>query len=72
MTTDSQIVYTTDIPDLMAWDDYDKCHQSKPVRFRLVLTDDGLEIIGDSPYPNLLEELVKKLDAKTIEARLCG
>jgi hypothetical protein len=30
------------------------------------------EIIGDSPYPHLLEELLTKLGPAAVEMMLCG
>lgn len=64
--------YVNHIPDLMTWDDYEVSHERKLVRFRLTVTDKGLEIIGDSPYPHLLEELLAKLDPAVVEMMLCG
>ena len=64
--------YVGHIPDLMTWDDYEVAHERKLIRFRLTVTDQGLEIIGDSPYPHLLEELLRKLDPAVIEMMLCG
>ncbi|HLW03753.1 MAG TPA: radical SAM-modified peptide, FtsH ternary system-associated [Ktedonobacterales bacterium] len=64
--------YVDHIPDLMTWDDYEVAHERKVIRFRLTLTDQGLEIIGDSPYPHLLEQILSKLDPVVIEMMLCG
>lgn len=64
--------YVGHIPDLMTWDDYEVSHERKLVRFRLTVTDQGLEIIGDSPYPHLLEDLLAQLDPAVVEMMLCG
>lgn len=64
--------YVSSIPDLMTWDDYEVSHERKCIRFRLTITDQGLEIIGDSPYPHLLEQMLAKLDPAEIEMMLCG
>ena len=64
--------YVGHIPDLMTWDDYEVSHERKLVRFRLTVTEQGLEIIGDSPYPHLLEELLAKLGPAAVEMMLCG
>ncbi len=72
MADEIRCTYTNDIPDLMTWEDYEDCHHRKTLRFRLTLTEAGLEIIGDSPYPHLLEELLASLDPETIEGKLCG
>jgi hypothetical protein len=60
------------IPDLMTWDDYDEAHEKRVVRFQLRVTDEGLEIIGDSPYPHLLEALLAQMGVQEIEMMLCG
>ena len=60
------------LPDLMTYDDYETAHEQKKVRFRLQLTDAGLEIIGDSPYPAELDKLLAALDPEIIEKMACG
>ncbi len=72
MRNEDRVKYVNHIPDLMTWDDYEDVDTKKVVRFQLRVTDDGLEIIGDSPYPHLLEELLAKLDPKVVEMMLCG
>ncbi len=72
MSSKDHVKYVNYIPDLMTWDDYEDVHEKKVVRFQLRVTDGGLEIIGDSPYPHLLEELLAKLDPKVVEMMLCG
>ena len=67
-----QATYVNHIPDLMTWEDYEVSHERKLVRFRLTVTDQGLEIVGDSPYPHLLEQLLAKLGPEVIEMMLCG
>ena len=66
------IEYVEHIPDLMTWADYEAAHQRKIIRVRLQVTDNGLEIIGDSAYPHLLEQLLEALDPETISMMLCG
>lgn len=67
-----QIHYVTHLPDLMTPAHYNVAHQRKIIRFQLKLGDEGLEIIGDSPYPGLLEELLESLGPEAIEMMLCG
>ena len=67
-----KIRYVEHLSDLMKWDDYEVSHERKLVRFQLRVTDDGLEILGDSPYPHLLEELLAGLEPHEIEMMLCG
>jgi hypothetical protein len=72
MPEPSEVVYVGHIPDLMTWDDYEVSHRRRLVRLRLTITEEGVEIIGDSPYPHLLEKLLAELDAKKVEMMLCG
>ncbi len=72
MSEGTTINFVDHIPDLMTWDDYEVAHRRKLLRFRLEVTDDGLEIIGDSPYPQLLEDLLEALSPEAIEMMLCG
>ncbi len=64
--------FTTRLPELMTAADYDAAHRKKTVRLRLKVTDEGLEIIGDTPYPQLLDQLLTGLEPETIERVLCG
>ncbi len=64
--------YVTQLPDLITRDDYKEADQRKLVRLQLRMTDQGLEIIGDSQHPHLLDELLESLDPEAIEAMLCG
>ncbi len=66
------ISYVNHLPDLMSWDDYEVSHERKLVRIRLRVTEQGLEILGDSPYPHLVEKLLEVLEPETIEMMLCG
>jgi hypothetical protein len=66
------VTFVDQLPDLMTLEDYQVAHRRKTIRIRLTVTDEGLEIIGDSPYPQLLEELLAALDPETIEMTLCG
>lgn len=72
MPNETKINFVDHLPDLMTWDDYEAADRRKTVRFRLALTEDGLEIIGDSPYPHLLDELLESLGPDAIEMMLCG
>lgn len=71
-STKPAVTYVNHLPDLMTWKDYEAAHQQKVVRLCLKVTDEGLEIIGDSPYPCLLEELLEALGPRAIEMMLCG
>ncbi len=66
------IRFTDHLPDLITPDDYETAHYHKTVRLRLRVTDEGVEILGDSPYAGLLEDLLAELDPEAIEMMLCG
>jgi len=71
MRNKNAVTYVTHLPDLMTPEDY-RADREKKVRFQLRITDEGIEIHGDSPYPHLLDELLEALEAKEIEKVLCG
>lgn len=71
-TAPLSVRYVSHIPDLMTWEDYEAAHEKKVVRFQLRVTDEGLEIIGDSPYPQALEALLAAMGVKEMEMMLCG
>ncbi len=72
MTEKTQILLVNHIPDLITWDDYESVETQKRVRVRLSVTQDGLEIIADGPYPKELESLLSELGIKVIESMICG
>lgn len=59
------------LPDLITDTDYLEPEKRK-VRLRLTITEEGIEIIGDSMYAPLLEELLARAGADEIERMLCG
>lgn len=59
------------LPDLITEEDY-QTPERKRVRVRITVTDDGLEILGDSMYAALLEDLLARAGADEIERMLCG
>jgi hypothetical protein len=66
------IRYVGHLPDLMTAEDYETADRERRIRLRLTVTASGLEILGDSPYPGLLEALLEDLDPAVIEMMLCG
>jgi FtsH ternary system-associated peptide len=66
------IVYVEHLPDLMTTEDYETADTHQRIRIRLAVTDEGLQILADSPYPELLEEWLEQLDPEAIEMMLCG
>jgi hypothetical protein len=61
------------LPDLITEEDYlsDSPGQKK-VRVQIRITDEGVDVLGDSMYAHLVEELLAQLDTATIERMLCG
>lgn len=72
MPDSPKINYVSRLPDLMTWEDYQTADRRKLVRIQLTVTEAGVEIIGDSPYPHLVEKLLAELDPAVIEMMLCG
>ena len=72
MSDKTPVVYGPELPDLMTTDDYTRPEHTRVVKFRIVLTEKGVEILGDSPSPHLLEALLEALEPHHIEMMLCG
>jgi hypothetical protein len=66
-----QLRFVAHLPDLITDEDYMQ-PEVKRVRLRISITDDGLEILGDSMYAPLLEKLLAQAGAAEIERMLCG
>lgn len=72
MSKHPQARFVNHLPDLMTWEDYAQADRRKVIRINLSVSDEGLEVLGDSPYPQLLEELLAGLGPEWIEMMLCG
>lgn len=60
------------LPDLIEEADYESVHRKRLVRIRISVGESGVEILGDSAYPQELERLLTSLCPECIEAMLCG
>jgi len=60
------------LPDLIQPDEYAADPSGRRVKLRLVITDRGVEILGDAVRPEELERILLGLDPETIEHMLCG
>lgn len=60
------------LPDLITAEDYATADRVKKVRVQITLSDEGVEILSDSPYPLLLDDLLAQLGADEMEQVLCG
>lgn len=63
--------FVAHLPDLITDEDYLQ-PEVKRVRLRITVTDEGIEILGDSMYAPLLEKLLAEVGAEEIERMLCG
>jgi FtsH ternary system-associated peptide len=66
-----RVRFVSHLPDLITDADYQE-PERKRIRVRLAITPEGIEILGDSMYAPLIEELLAKTGAKEIERMLCG
>jgi len=66
------IKYVSEIPDLITYKDIQNENKKKKVKIQIELTENGIEIIGDSPYDQTLEDLLINSGAKEIQQVLCG
>jgi hypothetical protein len=64
--------FVDDLPDLIQPEEYAGDPDGRRVKLRLVVTDRGVEILGDAVRPEELERILLGLDPETIEHMLCG
>ena len=63
--------FVSHLPNLIPPEEYG-AHDRKKIRVRIRATEEGLEILGDSMYPALLEKLLADAGARRIQSVLCG
>jgi hypothetical protein len=64
--------FVSRLPDLITPEDYQSTFEGSHVKLRLRVTDDGLELLGDSMNPAALDALLALLEPEEIEMVLCG
>jgi hypothetical protein len=64
--------FVDDLPDLMTPEDYAAPPEVKKLRVRITVTEEGVEILSDSPYPELLDDLLAQAGVDEVEKVLCG
>ncbi|MEM7578391.1 MAG: radical SAM-modified peptide, FtsH ternary system-associated [Cyanobacteria bacterium P01_A01_bin.80] len=64
--------FVSHLPDLITEEDYLSCSEQKKVRVRINVNQEGVDVLGDSMYAQLIEELMAQLGAEEIERMLCG
>ena len=67
-----QTSFVSHLPDLITEEDYLDSPEQKKIRIRIETTEQGIEILGDSMYVHLVEELLIQLGAAEIQRMLCG
>jgi FtsH ternary system-associated peptide len=60
------------LPDLITEADYQEDPGQKKIRVCISLNEEGVEILGDSMYARLIEDMFAQLDPDEIERMLCG
>lgn len=64
--------FVDDLPDLIDAEEYATYPEGKLVRFRITVTDQGVEIVGDGFRPVAVEQILAALGGGPIEQMLCG
>jgi hypothetical protein len=70
--TSARVVFVPHLPDLIDPDEYDAHPDGNLVRLEIVVTDDGVRILGDAFRPAALEAILTALGGGPIEEMLCG
>ena len=68
----SKTVFVQQLPDLIQPADYDNDPESKKMRIRIRMINDGVEILGDAQRPDKLDDMLEGLSPNVIEKVLCG
>lgn len=64
--------FVQELPDLIQPSDYGEDLSGRRLKFRIQVTEDGLELLGDAMRPVVLEKLLEDLGVEVIEQTLCG
>jgi hypothetical protein len=68
----AEYVFVQDLPDLITPEEYGDHPDGRLIRFRIAVTSDGIEILGDSFRPAAVESILAALGGGPIEEMLCG
>jgi FtsH ternary system-associated peptide len=68
----AEYVFVQELPDLITPEEYGDHPEGRLVRFRIAVTSDGIEILGDSFRPAAVEKILAALGGGPIEEMLCG
>lgn len=64
--------FVSELPDLIEPSEYAGDPTGRRVRFRIRVSDSGVEIIGDAMMAANVEEIMESLEPMVIEQMLCG
>ncbi len=64
--------YVQQLPNLIRSEEYSSDPGGRRVCIRIRTNEEGVEILGDSARPVVLEQLLAELGAEEIEQVLCG
>ena len=67
-----EYVFVPELPDLISPEEYDTYPDGRLVRFRISITSQGVEILGDGFRPAAVEQILAALGGGPIEQMLCG
>jgi FtsH ternary system-associated peptide len=68
----ASFTFVPELPDLITPDEYDAHPDGRLVRLQIVVTEDGVQILGDAFRPAAVEALLAALGDGPIEEMLCG
>jgi len=68
----AEYAFVPDLPDLISPEEYAEHPDGRLVRFRISVTSEGIEILGDSFRPAAVEQILAALGCGPIEQMLCG
>jgi FtsH ternary system-associated peptide len=64
--------FVSHLPDLITEEDYLANPEQQKIRVQINVSNEGVDVLGDSMYAHLIEELMAQLGAEEIERMLCG
>jgi hypothetical protein len=60
------------LPDLITESDYLDPPDKKKVRIKISITSEGVDLLSDSMYPVLAEDILREISDDVMEYVLCG
>ena len=72
LTRHPKKIFVAHLQDLIKGDDYLDPSRHQKLHIQISITDEGVDILGDSRHVLLLEELLAQISVDDIEQMLCG